>query len=207
MMLSRASLAVWYVADRWEQGLAPIALMRTCRLAEMTVFAVNGLMSKQRFVGSIAACWKIGMAVLPGIASASNVSRKRRGSSADTVRPRYRGEAREGRRDGHGRFPAHADGRDRRRYPGEGRWRRTGWDKAAIATLWSQSQANGKPFIAWLDLKLPFGKPSRFHRWRQPSRLPVASSHSWPWRSCLIWRRQGDEPDRRHLASSENYQS
>lgn len=47
--------------------------------------------------------------------------------------------------------------------------------KVAIETLWSPSQANGKPFIAWLDLKFPFG------------RLPVARGNLIPYLS-LPWR-------------------
>lgn len=47
--------------------------------------------------------------------------------------------------------------------------------KVAIETLWSPSQANGKPFIAWLDLKFPFG---RFPVARD---IPLACL-SLPWR-------------------------
>ncbi|AVA23943.1 TniQ family protein (plasmid) [Rhizobium sp. NXC24] len=48
---------------------------------------------------------------------------------------------------------------------------------AAIDTLWSPSQANGKPFIAWLDLKLPFG------------RVPVFTACNNPLaRLSLSWR-------------------
>ena len=49
--------------------------------------------------------------------------------------------------------------------------------KAAIETLWSPSQANGKPLIAWLDLKLPFGRLPAF----TPRRNPLAGL-SLPWR-------------------------
>ncbi|WP_459464760.1 TniQ family protein [Rhizobium sp. No.120] len=48
---------------------------------------------------------------------------------------------------------------------------------AAIETLWSPSQANGKPFIAWLDLKLPFGRLPGFASRRNP-----LVSLSLPWR-------------------------
>ncbi len=49
--------------------------------------------------------------------------------------------------------------------------------KAAIEILWSPSQANGKPFIAWLDLKLPFGRLPALTARRNPlARL------SLPWR-------------------------
>jgi hypothetical protein len=72
--------------------------------------------------------------------------------------------------------------------------------KAAIETLWSPSQANGKPSIAWLDVKLPFGRLPAFTARGNP-----LVCLSLPWRSCLIWRRQGDGSDRRRLTSSESW--
>ncbi|MCE6078365.1 TniQ family protein [Agrobacterium vitis] len=49
--------------------------------------------------------------------------------------------------------------------------------KAAIETLWSPSQTNGKPFIAWLDLKFPFGRIPAF-----TARSNPLVCLSLPWR-------------------------
>ncbi len=49
--------------------------------------------------------------------------------------------------------------------------------KTAIETLWSPSQTNGKPFIAWLDLKLPFGRLPAF-----TARSNPLVCLSLPWR-------------------------
>lgn len=53
--------------------------------------------------------------------------------------------------------------------------------KAAIETLWAPSLSNGGPFIAWLDLKLPFG------------RIPVFTARgnplawlAFPWRIVTL---------------------
>ncbi|SCB40678.1 hypothetical protein [Rhizobium hainanense] len=49
--------------------------------------------------------------------------------------------------------------------------------RTAIETLWSPSQANGKPFIAWLSLKLPCG------------RVPVCAVRGNPLAGLLLpWR-------------------
>ncbi|MBZ7927069.1 TniQ family protein (plasmid) [Ensifer adhaerens] len=60
-----------------------------------------------------------------------------------------------------------------------GKERRAALDEitAAVQVLWAPSQANGKPFIAWLDLKRPFG------------RLPVFTVRCDPLASLsLSWR-------------------
>jgi hypothetical protein len=44
--------------------------------------------------------------------------------------------------------------------------------KDAVQVLWAPSQANEKPFIAWVDLKLPFGRHPVFTV-QEPSRRPV----------------------------------
>ncbi|MBB3428312.1 hypothetical protein FHT85_005337 [Rhizobium sp. BK312] len=49
--------------------------------------------------------------------------------------------------------------------------------ETAIETLWSSSQADGKPFIAWLDLKLPFGRLPAF-----TARCNSLATLSLPWR-------------------------
>lgn len=53
--------------------------------------------------------------------------------------------------------------------------------KAAIETLWSPSQANGKPFIAWLDLKLAFGSVPAFTARGNP-----LVCLSLPWRIVIF---------------------
>ncbi|WFU13005.1 TniQ family protein (plasmid) [Rhizobium sp. CB3090] len=52
---------------------------------------------------------------------------------------------------------------------------------AVIETLWSRSQANGKPFIAWLDLKLPFGRLPVFTARGNP-----VAGLSLPWRAATF---------------------
>jgi len=47
--------------------------------------------------------------------------------------------------------------------------------KDAVQVLWAPSQANEKPFIAWVDLKLPFGR----HPFSPSSNPPGDLSSAW----------------------------